>query len=87
MKRYAPFVLSMLMLALIGDLTYAITSQEAKKLPSTQPQTEPVPKTVKCWVTAVQPKPLSPNVRRGLEWLGQHQHATAGGGQRAAAQN
>ena len=87
MKRYAPFVLSILMLALIGDLTYAITLQEAYKLPSTQPQTEPAPKAVKCWVTAVQPKPLSQNVRRGLEWLVQHQHANGGWGQGEESQN
>ncbi len=87
MKRYARFVLSILMLALIGDLTYAITSQEAQKLPSTQPQPEPAPKAVKCWVTAVQPKPLSQNVRRGLEWLVAHQHANGGWGQGEESKN
>ncbi len=31
-----------------------------------------------CWVTAVEPKPLSDNVRRGLTWLVGHQHDNGG---------
>ena len=31
-----------------------------------------------CWVTAVEPKPLSENVRRGLAWLVGHQHDNGG---------
>ena len=31
-----------------------------------------------CWVTAVEPKPLSENVRRGLTWLFEHQHDNGG---------
>ncbi len=31
-----------------------------------------------CWVTAVEPKPLSENVRRGLAWLVEHQHDNGG---------
>ena len=31
-----------------------------------------------CWVTAVDPKPLSENVRRGLTWLVGHQHDNGG---------
>ncbi len=31
-----------------------------------------------CWVTAVEPKPLSNNVRRGLTWLVEHQHDNGG---------
>jgi hypothetical protein len=30
------------------------------------------------WVTAVEPKPLSENVRRGLKWLAEHQHENGG---------
>jgi hypothetical protein len=30
------------------------------------------------WVTAVEPKPLSENVGRGLKWLVEHQHASGG---------
>ena len=31
-----------------------------------------------CWVTAGEPKPLSENVRRGLQWLVEHQHEDGG---------
>ncbi len=31
-----------------------------------------------CWVTACDPKPLSENVRRGLQWLVEHQHDNGG---------
>ena len=31
-----------------------------------------------CWVTAVDPKPLSENVRRGLKWLVEQQHPNGG---------
>ncbi len=31
-----------------------------------------------CWVTAGVPKPLSENVRRGLQWLVEHQHDDGG---------
>ena len=80
MKRYAPLALSMLTLALIGGLTHAIASQQVDDLLSIPPQTKQ-PQAIKCWVTAVKPKPLSPNVREGLDWLVQHQHNNGGWGQ------
>ena len=86
MKRYAPLVLSMFTLALIGGLTHAIASQEVDQLPSKAPQTKQ-PKMTECWVTAVKPKPLSPNVRNGLDWLVQHQHNNGGWGQGEESRN
>jgi hypothetical protein len=35
----------------------------------------------KTWTTAVEPKELSPNVRKGLGWLAEHQLASGGWGQ------
>ena len=35
----------------------------------------------KTWTTAVEPKALSPNVRKGLGWLAEHQLASGGWGQ------
>ncbi len=40
-------------------------------------RTEPMTKR-SCWVTAVDPKPLSENVRRGLAWLVGRQHDNGG---------
>ena len=40
-----------------------------------------------CWVTAVDPKPLSENVRRGLQWLVEHQHADGGWSQGEESRN
>ena len=86
MKRYAPLVLSMLTLALIGGLTHAMTSQEVAELPPIPPQSKQ-PKMTECWVTAVKPKPLSPNVRKGLDWIVAHQHKNGGWGQGEESRN
>ena len=86
MKRYVPLALSMLTLALIGGLSHAIASEEVNELASKPPQTEQ-PKMTECWVTAVKPKPLSPNVRKGLDWLVEHQHNSGGWGQGEESQH
>ena len=40
-----------------------------------------------CWVTAGVPKPLSENVRRGLQWLVEHQHQDGGWSQGEESRN
>ncbi len=40
-----------------------------------------------CWVTAGDPKPLSENVRRGLQWLVEHQHEDGGWSQGEESRN
>ncbi len=35
----------------------------------------------KTWTTAVEPKPLSPSVKKGLDWLVEHQLASGGWGE------
>src|SRR5689334_19027078 len=35
----------------------------------------------KTWTTAVEPKPLSPNVKKGLDWLVEHQLPGGGWGE------
>jgi Squalene-hopene cyclase C-terminal domain/Prenyltransferase and squalene oxidase repeat len=39
------------------------------------------------WTTAVEPKPISPSVKRGLDWLVEHQLKDGGWGQGDEAQN
>ena len=42
------------------------------------PRSDRGPKT---WTTAVEPKPLSPSVKKGLDWLVEHQLSSGGWGE------
>jgi hypothetical protein len=41
----------------------------------------PVDRSAKTWTTAVEPKPLSQNVKKGLDWLVEHQFPKGGWGE------
>ena len=52
--------------------------QEKASAAKAEPRSDPGSKT---WTTAVEPKPLSPNVKKGLDWLVEHQLPSGGWGE------
>jgi hypothetical protein len=71
------------LLALVLAPTFAVAADEPR--PSDKPAppaTEAKPdRPAQAWTTAVEPKPLSPTVKKGLDWLVEHQLPGGGWGQ------
>jgi hypothetical protein len=56
--------------------------EPGKQTPALEAQTQPGTNPVsKAWTTAVPPKPLSSNAKKGLDWLVEHQLADGGWGE------
>ena len=74
MKRQTT-VLATLAVLVIG-IAQGASGPPRKVMPDKLVDSDPTKRS--CWVTAVEPKPLSDNVRRGLAWLVANQHDNGG---------
>lgn len=89
MKCYQSLIFSVCTIAFIGSLSSTFASQDAqsKLQPLIKVQAKEQAKGFECWVTAVDPKPLSNIVTSGLEWIVKQQHNSGGWGQGDESQN
>ncbi len=83
MKRYQSLIISVCTLAFIGTLSSTFASQDAKSKTQSlvKVQDKEQAKGFSCWVTAVEPKQLTSEVRKGLDWIVKQQHNNGGWGQ------
>jgi hypothetical protein len=64
-----------------GALLPIAVGQADEPAPAAQKATSPQEAVCVSWTTAVQPKPLSSNAKKGLDWLVEHQDKSGGWGQ------